>query len=182
VSCGFAFPTLDAYPSIPFTAVMQVLTGPEAPRPGVAVVSPAGNESTPRAYWPAAHPDVVGVASTNRLGNARAWFSNWGPWADCCSRGEDVRSTFIHWTGPIEGEPLDELENFIGWAIWSGTSFATPKVAGAIARLHAEDPSRLPVQAWERLVSGAGGVTVTPMTDLSLTPFPGVTLPRLDLR
>jgi hypothetical protein len=182
VSCGFAFPTLDGHPSIPFTSVMGVLTGPHAPRRGVAVVSPAGNETSAYEYWPAAHPDVIGVASTNRMGNARAWFSNWGPWANCCTRGQDVRSTFIHWLGPVEGEPLTEIENFIGWARWDGTSFAAPKVAAAIAGLVAgSGETLLPVDAYHKLVGGTGGVTVSPLTDMTLSPFPGVTLPHLHL-
>ena len=180
VSCGFAFPTLDALPSIPFSSVMAVLAAPGAR--GVAVVSPAGNESSRREFWPAAHPDVIGVASTNRWGNRRAWFSNWGPWADCCARGQDVRSTYIYWDGPVEGEPPTEIENFSGWARWDGTSFATPKVAAAIARLVAESGNTLPpVQAYEMLISNAGGVPVTPMTDMTLSGFPGVTLPHLHL-
>jgi len=180
VSCGFAFPTLDGYASIAFTSVMQVLTGPDAPRPGVAVVAPAGNERTTHPYWPAAHPDVVGVAATNPLGGARAWFSNWGPWVNCCARGQDVRSTFVDWVGPIQGEPLSDVYNFSGWAIWNGTSFSTPKVSGAIARAVAEN-GITGVDAYELLISGGGGVAVTPLTDMTLTPFPGVTLPHLHL-
>jgi subtilisin family serine protease len=182
VSCGFSFPTLDGLPSIAFVSVMDVLTGPDAPRPGVAVVSPAGNESSRRAYWPAAHPDVIGVAATSRMGNARAWFSNWGRWADCCARGQDVRSTFIYWLGPVEGEPASDIENFLGWARWDGTSFAAPKVTAAIADLvAASGDALLPVDAAEQLLSGTGGVEVTPLTDMTLTPFPGVTLPHLHL-
>ncbi len=113
MQCGFAFPTLDDYPSLPFAAAMQVLTGPEAPREGIAVVAPAGNEESIRRYWPAALPDVIGVASTNAADEARAWFSNWGQWCDCCARGERVFSTFIYWDGPIEGEPLSDDEKFM---------------------------------------------------------------------
>jgi hypothetical protein len=182
ISCGFAFPTLDDYPSIPFTEVMRVLTGPDAPRPGVAVVAPAGNEASACPFWPAAHPDVIGVAATNRSGGARASFSNWGPWANCCARGQDVRSTFVDWLGPIEGEPLTDIDQFVGWAIWSGTSFSTPKVSAAIARLVAEsDGTLLPIAAYELLLSGGGGVAVTPVTDVTLSPFPGVTLPHFHL-
>jgi hypothetical protein len=181
VSCGFAFPTLDAKASNAFTSVMALLASDRAPRRGAAVVSPAGNESSSCPYWPAAHPDVVGVASTNRMENARAYFSNWGPWADCCARGQDVSSTFIYWRGPIDGEPLNDIDDFVGWARWSGTSFAAPKVTAAIARLVAEGaPNVLPVEAWEQLVSGNGGVTVAPMTDTTLNPA-GVTLPHLSL-
>ena len=79
IQCGFAFPTLDDYPSLVFAAVMEELRPPHAPHGGrVAVVAPAGNEQSTRKFWPAAHPEVIGVASTNRRGNGRAWFSNWG--------------------------------------------------------------------------------------------------------
>lgn len=182
IQCGFAFPTLDDYPSLPFAAAMQVLTGPDAPRKGVAVVSPAGNEESAGPYWPAALPDVIGVASTDRRGNARARFSNWGSWCDCCARGADVYSTYVYWTGPIDGEPPTDIDHFIGWARWDGTSFAAPKVSAAIAcLLAATEEEILPVQAWELLVTGATGVHVTPLTDTFLTPFPGVTLPHLHL-
>jgi Subtilase family len=182
IQCGFAFPTLDNYPSLPFAAAMQVLTGPDAPRKGVAVVAPAGNEESASPYWPAALPDVIGVASTDRRGDARARFSNWGHWCDCCARGADVYSTYVHWTGPIDGEPSTDIEHFIGWARWDGTSFAAPKVSAAIAcLLAASEEGILPTQAWDLLVSGATGVHVTPLTDTLLTPFPGVTLPHLHL-
>ncbi len=182
IQCGFSFPTLDDYPPLPFVAAMQLLTGPDAPRKGVAVVAPAGNEKSSRRHWPAALPGVIGVASTNRRGNRRAWFSNWGQWCECCTRGEDVYSTFINWDGPIEGEPLTDIEHFAGWARWDGTSFAAPKVSAAIARLlAASDEALLPVEAWKLLVGGGGGVTVTSVTDYELSPFPGVTLPRLQL-
>jgi Subtilase family len=182
IQCGFAFPTLDDYPSLPFAEAMQVLTGDSAPRRGVVVVAPAGNEESPQPYWPAALPDVIGVASTNRRGNARARFSNWGQWCDCCARGEDVFSTYVRWHGPLDEEPATDIEDFDGWARWDGTSFAAPKVAAAIASvLAARDDLVLPVEAWELLVSGATDVPVTPLTDFTLTPFPGVALPHLHL-
>ena len=182
IQCGFAFPTLDDYPSLPFAAAMQVLAGDAAPRRGVAVVAPAGNEESTSPYWPAALPDVIGVASTNRRANARARFSNWGQWCDCCTRGEDVYSTYVKWYGPIDGEPETDVEDFDGWARWDGTSFAAPKVSAAIASLLvATDEAILPVEAAELLLSGLTRVLVTPLTDFTLAPFPGVTLPRLHL-
>lgn len=175
IQCGFAFPTLDDYPSLPFAAVMNQLRSPTAPRQGhVAVVAPAGNEQSPGPYWPAAHPDVIGVASTNRRGNARAWFSNWGEWCDCCCRGEYVYSTFVNWDGPVEGEPLTDIEHFRGWARWDGTSFAAPKVSAEIARRVAEDPGLAATDAADQLLSGAG----EHVTDYTLSPQ-GVELPRI---
>jgi Subtilase family len=176
IQCGFAFPTLDDYPSIPFAAVMEELRETRAPREGsVAVVAPAGNEQSRRRYWPAALPGVVGVASTNRRGNARAWFSNWGDWCDCCARGEYVYSTFVYWDGPVEGEPVTDIEHFRGWARWDGTSFAAPKVSAEIARLVAANPGLLPTKAWDRLKSGAVGS----VTDYTLSPYNRVELPRI---
>ena len=180
LQCGFAFPTLSMYPSTPFAAVMAFLRSPAAPRQGIAVVSPAGNESSTSPYWPAAHPDVVGVAASNRRGNARAYFSNWGSWLDCCTRGQYVLSTYIHWFGPLEGEPLTDLEDFRGWARWDGTSFAAPKVSAAIAELVAYKPWLTPAQAWSELEAGIGGVVVTTINDRTLTIAP-VPLPYLHL-
>lgn len=176
VSCGFSFPTLDGHPSVPFTSVMQAF---EAADLDLAVVAPAGNESSDRAYWPAAHPRVIGVAATNRRENRRAWFSNWGPWVNCATRGEAVRSTFIYWDGKVEGVPSYESEDFDGWARWDGTSFAAPKVAAAIASLVAQR-GVTPGVAYGQLVGGTGGHPVTTLVDTALTPVP-VPLPNLHL-
>jgi subtilisin family serine protease len=175
IQCGFAFPTLDDYPSIPFTTVMAVLTGDAAPRPGVAVVAPAGNEASRRRYWPAALPDVIGVAATNRRAKHRAHFSNWGNWCDCCARGADVFSTFVTYKGAIEGDPPWDIQDFNGWATWDGTSFAAPQVSAAIACAVAHDSALTPVQAWDSLRGSARKF----VTDYSLSGLPGVELPYL---
>jgi hypothetical protein len=168
IQCGFAFPTLDDYPSLPFAAVMAELRNRWAPHGGrVAVVAPAGNERSRRPYWPAALPDVVGVASTNADGDQRASFSNWGSWCDCCARGADVYSTFVYWDGASS--------DFDGWATWNGTSFAAPKVSAAIARLFAEGQVASPVDAWDELKAGRGGVAISTIDDR------GVPLPYLQI-
>jgi hypothetical protein len=178
IQCGFAFPTLDDYPSVPFAAAMAEIRQESAPRKGhVAVVAPAGNEQSSRRYWPAALPDVIGVASTNRRENARAWFSNWGSWCDCCTRGERVYSTFVRWEGSTEGRPLWDVEDFDGWATWNGTSFAAPKVSAAIARLVASTGNPSPEAAGQELIAG----TVSTVTDASLSGAPGVSLPHLQI-
>ena len=122
------------------------------------------------------------MAATNRLGNARAYFSNLGAWCDCCTRGEYVRSTYVDWNGPVQGEPPWEIEHFAGWARWDGTSFAAPKVAAAIACLvAASDEELLPVDAWQLLVSGLEGSQVTPLTGYASAEPADVTLPHLHL-
>ena len=67
-----------------------------------------------------------------------------GTWVDACAQGVDARSSFLTYQGDIEPpndthgcpdakEPeLRDLE-FDGFAYWSGTSFAAPRVVGAIA-------------------------------------------------
>jgi hypothetical protein len=181
IQCGFAFPTLDDYPSVVFAAVMEELRASHAPHGGrVAVVAPAGNERSTRRYWPAAHPEVIGVASTNRRGNGRAWFSNWGDWCGCCARGDYVYSTFVHWDGPVEGESPDEIEHFRGWARWDGTSFSAPKVSAAIAaEFAAGDRAAPPADVAEQLIAAGRSAAVT---DATLSGSPGVSLPYLHTR
>jgi hypothetical protein len=170
VSCGFAFPTLAALPSIPFTLVMGALAylanqSPASALKNVvpAVIAPAGNEyvtaNPASGYWPAAHKDVVGVGATDVTQTHRAVFSkshngtvtsgsNWGTWVDCAARGQHVVSTFIDYSGRLEEDPGPGLTpgpaaRFRGWAQWDGTSFATPKVAAKVAdRVSAGAPSR----------------------------------------
>jgi Subtilase family len=94
---------------------------------GVVVVASAGNDAMSRPVFPAALPDVVAVGALGASGPAP--FSNYGPWVNACAPGVDLVSTFFTWTPPPVGPP------FRGWAIWSGTSFAGPIVAAALARL-----------------------------------------------
>jgi Subtilase family len=167
IQCGFAFPTLDDYPSLPFAAVMKELRSERAPHGGrVAVVAPAGNETSRRPFWPAALPGVIGVAATNPRGTKPAWFSNWGDWCDCCAGGENVYSTFVRW--PLNGAP-----RFRGWATWNGTSFSAPKVSAEIARrFAAKRGSTTPADIANQLIAG----TKSRVADAT-----GLTLPYLQI-
>jgi hypothetical protein len=109
------------------------------------LVAAAGNEGSCRPYWPAALPGVVGVGALDSAG--RAWFSNFGPWVDACAPGVNVVSTYFDFT-----ETAGPSRVFEGWAAWSGTSFAAPKVAAAVAHdmyLHRDSAAA----AWRRLSS-----------------------------
>ena len=176
ILCGFAFPTVVNHPSLPIKAALDVLTRSADSRPGLAIVAPAGNAESAIPHWPAAFPEVIGVGATNRRQSARAVFSNWGRWLDCCARGEYVVSTYIDYTGAMEGEPHAAFD---GWARWQGTSFAAPKVAAAIADAVATNPSVDPIDAYENLITGGGGVVVDWITDHHVTP--GISLPQLKL-
>jgi hypothetical protein len=151
INCGFAFPTLDGHYSIPFPMVLPRVDA------GTVILAPAGNENTNARYWPAADKRVIGVAATDKDPPAKADFSNWGDWINCCSPGVDVVSTF----GSVAAVPQDypavwgtPASVFTGWAFWNGTCFATPTVAARIAS-EAARGNVTPRQAWNALLQRA---------------------------
>lgn len=87
-----------------------------------AVVAAAGNHGSQRPFWPAALKNCVGVGALDAKGERRSEFSNYGWWVDASAVGTDV-------IGPV---PMD-LPGTHGFVRWSGTSFATASVSGAIA-------------------------------------------------
>ncbi len=92
------------------------------------IVACAGNAGSDRPFWPAALKRVIAVGSLDSQGHDRAQFSNYGWWVDACTLGQRVTSTFFTYESDATGD-----EKFAGFARWSGTSFAAPRVAGAIA-------------------------------------------------
>jgi subtilisin family serine protease len=101
---------------------------------GVVVVASAGNSASCRLNWPAALSDVIAVGALGPQGAAP--FSNFGPWVDACAPGVDIVSTFfencLSGVGAVPGD--SDLDDFEGWARWSGTSFSAPIVVAALAR------------------------------------------------
>ena len=179
IQCGFAFPTLDDYPSLAFRRVLEHL---EQDRRDVVVVAPAGNESSRHRYWPAALKDatgipVIGVSATDRRDLHRAEFSNWGDWCTCCTRGAYVYSSFLDFSGLVDGHGTDR-EEYHGYARWDGTSFAAPRVSALIAAEKLKRAAGTTSAAAYAQLEAAAVNAGHQVSDDTLNPA-GVTLPRL---
>jgi type VII secretion-associated serine protease mycosin len=100
------------------------------------VVAAAGNDASAFPFYPAAYPGVVAVTATDHAG-AFASFSNYGPWMTLSAPGVNITSTAM---GPGEQ-----------YSTGSGTSFASPLVAGASALLRAANPTWSQAEVMARL-------------------------------
>ncbi len=114
------------------------------------VVAAAGNYGRQRPCWPAAFPSVVAVAGLTQAYLPAAWSSH-GPWVDACTVGEGVRSTFVPGKENADLDPTPDEFAEGSWAQWTGTSFAAPQVAAAIAQTAETDGSSLTDAEWALL-------------------------------
>lgn len=100
----------------------------------VLVVAAAGNGGDTRPMWPAAFRQVVAVAGLTADHHAAPWSSH-GFWVDCSTVAEGIAAPFVQgresyeFTADPDDFPADSF------ALWSGTSFAAPQVAGKVAAL-----------------------------------------------
>ena len=102
---------------------------------GVLVVAAAGNDGpTGPANYPAALDEALAVASYDQ-GDAISWFSTHGTYVDITAPGSGILST------AKDGR----------WTYMSGTSMATPYVAGAAALVLSREPGLSPAQVRARL-------------------------------
>jgi subtilisin family serine protease len=104
------------------------------------VVAAAGNEGSNAVYYPAADANVIGVGATDGH-DARSTYSNYGPRVDITAPGDSVYST------------IRVLHGSYGYL--SGTSMATPHVAGVVALIRAKNPTWARQQVEEQLLSTA---------------------------
>ena len=120
---------------------------------GVSVVAAAGNDATRRKLFPAAWSEwppagdsapLISVGALNLDGSV-ALFSNSDDWVRHWERGVALVSSVPHHNGGANAsaEAVDPSQQrrrsfdpdyYRGYAIWSGTSFAAPVLAGKLAR------------------------------------------------
>ena len=119
---------------------------------GIVVITAAGNCLTDACrYTPSSSPDAITVGGTarNDLLYATTFAgSNWGRCVDIFAPGQDITSAdFRGCTAETECKEMCDRES-----VMSGTSMATPIVAGAVALLLSADMSLTPVEVKQKLI------------------------------
>lgn len=117
----------------------------------MVIVAAAGNNSSNASFYPAAYTNCISVAATDSVGTL-ATFSNYGVTVDIAAPGVDIASTY-------KGSQ---------YALLSGTSMATPHVAGVAALVRSKDPAATNATVRSRLETTATVFVATPDGPLSL--------------
>ncbi|ANU10129.1 hypothetical protein BBH88_07345 [Planococcus antarcticus DSM 14505] len=105
---------------------------------GLVIIASAGNDATSRTHYPSAYDNVISVGSTDSS-DYQSYFSNYGYDVDVVAPGSSIYSILPYGSG--------------GWM--SGTSMASPVVAGVAALVMANEPNLTNTEVVDRLLSTA---------------------------
>ncbi|RFU61149.1 S8 family serine peptidase [Peribacillus glennii] len=100
---------------------------------GITIVAAAGNEAMDIPSYPASYEGVISVGSVNNQ-KKLSYYSSFGPTVDIAAPGENIYSTVY------------DMEKKSTFESMSGTSMASPVVAGVASLLLAKHPGLTPVQ------------------------------------
>jgi type VII secretion-associated serine protease mycosin len=110
---------------------------------GAVLVGAAGNNNREERFYPASMTHVISVSATQREDEFSYW-SSYGPAVDVSAPGSSVQTT--NCTAGTCPNRSWGAHTYI-----SGTSFATPNVAGVVALIRAKYPTWTPQQVVDRL-------------------------------
>ncbi|MEX1191438.1 MAG: S8 family serine peptidase [Brumimicrobium sp.] len=108
---------------------------------GAILIAAAGNDDQSTQFYPAAYNNVVSVASTNN-NDQKSGFSQYGTWIDISAPGSNILST-------NEGS---------GYQGTSGTSMASPLVAGLVGLIKSQATNATNTDIINCLYSGADDI------------------------
>jgi thermitase len=118
---------------------------------GVVIVAAAGNNGTSTKVYPAYYTNVIAVAATDQ-NDAKASWSSYGSWVDVAAPGVNIYSTLPNHSNQIGSQNYGYL---------SGTSMATPFVAGLAGLVWASSYGTSNASVRNRIESTADPVTGT---------------------
>ena len=105
---------------------------------GLVIVAAAGNDAVNIPMYPASYNNVISVGSTDNY-DSRSYFSNYGTTIDIVAPGSNIWSTLPY--GKFGG--------------MSGTSMASPIVAGVAALIKSNEPNLSNIEIENRLIETA---------------------------
>lgn len=157
VNLSLGSSTADDLPPVAMAVALEIIAEYEQQQERgehrALLVAAAGNNGDTTPVWPGAFRRVVSVAGLTAARRPAGW-STHGFWVDCSAVAEGVVSTYVEGK---ESPELDLQPDRYGpdpWAFWSGTSFAAPQVAGAVARLRQEGSPSVSQALRDLLASG----------------------------